>query len=220
MAGDDVRSENGTLHAEVLMRLRTYIVEGEIAAGARIPERELCKAFDISRTPLREALKVLAAEGLVDLQANRGAWVKILTGRELQDLFDVMGGIEALAGRLACECISDFEIVEIESLHYEMYGHYMSRNLHEYFRCNQEIHLAIVRATHNEALIGLHGGYTARLRRARFAANQANSFDRWGQAMREHEQILDCLKRRDADALGSILFSHLRNKSIASSSVS
>jgi len=208
-----------TLHAEVVARLRTFIVEGEIAAGTRVPERELCQTFGISRTPLREALKVLAAEGLVDLHANRGAWVKTLTGQELQDLFDVMGGLEAIAGRLACERIEDAEIAAIEQLHYQMYGHYMSRNLHDYFRCNQEIHLAIVRATRNEALISLHSGYTARLRRARFAANQASSFDRWGQAMREHEQILDCLKRRDADALSAALFAHLRNKSIASSTV-
>src|SRR5439155_353224 len=87
-----------------------------IPDGGRVPERELCAMFGISRTPLREALKVLASEGLVDLLPNRGARVRQLSERELGELFDVMGGLEGLAGRLACENVTDEEIAGIEHL--------------------------------------------------------------------------------------------------------
>src|SRR6478609_3493605 len=104
-----LRREDGagqtSLHGELLAALRDYLVEGNLAPGARVPERLLCERFGISRTPLREALKVLASEGLIDLLPNRGAWVRQLGPDEMVALFDVMGGLEALAGRLACEKI-------------------------------------------------------------------------------------------------------------------
>lgn len=200
------------LHEEVLSRLRDYIVEGNLADGARIPERQLCDMFRISRTPLREALKVLAAEGLIDLLPNRGARVRSLTGKNLVDLCDVMGGLEALAGRLACEQITAEEIVEIERIHYEMYRFYLQRDLHGYFHCNQAIHERIVLAARNEQLSSTYASFAARLRRIRYSANLAHQRDRWGTAMREHEAILDALRRRAGDELSNILFEHLRNK--------
>src|SRR5258708_38457188 len=118
-----------SLHDEILSQLRNYIVEGNIADGARISERQLCEMLKISRTPLREALKVLAAEGLVELLPGRGARVRRLSEHDLNELFDVMGGLEGLAGRLACEHITDTEIAEIERLHYEMYGFYLHRDM-------------------------------------------------------------------------------------------
>src|SRR4030081_1323612 len=112
--------EDQSLHDETLTRLRDHIVEGNIPDGGRVPERQLCEMLGISRTPLREALKVLASEGLVELLPNRGARVRQLSERDLGELFDVMGGLEGLAGRLACENISDAEIAEIERMHYEI----------------------------------------------------------------------------------------------------
>src|SRR3974390_1821255 len=106
-----------SLHGDILSRLRDYVVEGNIPEGGRVPERQLCDLFGISRTPLREALKVLASEGLVDLLPNRGARVRELGARGLAELFDVMGGLEALAGRLACERLTAAEFAEIEDLH-------------------------------------------------------------------------------------------------------
>src|SRR5258706_16148247 len=106
-----------SLHGEVLARLRDYLVEGNLADGARVPERQLCEMLGISRTPLREALKVLASEGLVDLLPNRGARVRSLDRTQLRELFDVMGGLEALAGRLACEDITPDEIEATERVH-------------------------------------------------------------------------------------------------------
>src|ERR1700753_533660 len=204
-----------SLHDEIPTRLRDHIVEGNIPDGGRIPERQLCEMLGISRTPLREALKVLAAAGLIGLLPTRGARVKQLSERDLADLFDVMGGLEATAGRLACENISDAEIAEVERLHYEMYGFYLHRDMHGYFRVNQLIHQKIVEASRNAALQTTYTNFAGRIRRIRYSANFARKRERWGEAMREHEAILEALRRRAGSELADILFAHLRNKRTA-----
>jgi DNA-binding GntR family transcriptional regulator len=205
----------GSLHEEILARLRDYIVEGNLAGGARIPERQLCDLFGISRTPLREALKVLASEGLVDLLPNRGARVRELSALDLAELFDVVGGLEALAGRLACENITNEEFSEVERLHHEMYSFYLHRDMHGYFQRNQSIHQKIVAAARNSVLSTIYAGFSGRVRRVRYSANLTIKRDRWGEAMREHEAILDALRRRAGEDLSNILFRHLRNKQSA-----
>jgi DNA-binding GntR family transcriptional regulator len=206
-----------SLHAGLLIKVRDHIVEGNVAEGVRIPERELCALFGVSRTPLREALKVLAAEGLVELLPNRGARIRPLSERDVSELFDVVGGLEALAGRLACEQITDAEIAEIERLHHEMYAFYLRRDMHGYFGLNQEIHRRIVEAARNVTLRTTYASFAARVRRVRYGANFARDRQRWGEAMREHEAILDALQRRSGDELSNILFRHLRNKRAAAS---
>lgn len=200
-----------TLHAEVLSRLRDYLVEGNLADGARIPERELCEKWDISRTPLREALKVLAAEGLIELLPNRGARLKALEPKDIAELFDLMGGLEALAGRLACECISEEEFDIIEQTHQQMYAHFLRGDRRGYFACNQRIHEAIFEAAGNDMLTATARSLQGRLRRVRYAANLDEQGERWREAVREHELILDALRRRAGSELADILFSHLRS---------
>src|ERR1700749_2670554 len=169
----------------------------------------------ISRTPLREALKVLAAEGLVELLPNRGARGRQWSEQDLAELVDIMGGLEGLAGRLACENITDAEIAEIERLHYEMDGFYLHRDMHGYFRVNQMIHQKIVEASRNASLLGTYASFAGRVRRVRYSANFARKRERWGEAMREHEPILDALRRRAGGELSDILFVHLRNQRTA-----
>ena len=209
------RTVNSWLHGEILAKLRDFIVEGGLAAGARIPERQLCEMLGISRTPLREALKVLAAEGLIELLPNRGARVRILNEQDINELFDLMAGLEALAGRLACELITDSEIAEIEALHHAMYVAYMRGDMPSYFQSNQLIHNKILDAARNKALSSAYAAYAGQIRRVRYAANMAKKRDRWGEAMREHEAMLDALRRRAGLELSDILFVHLRNKRAA-----
>ena len=204
-----------SLHDEILAKLRNFIVEGELSAGARIPERQLCEMFGISRTPLREALKVLAAEGLIELLPNRGARVRVLSEQDIHELFDLMAGLEALAGRLACESITDDEIADIEALHHTMYIAYMRGDMPNYFQSNQLIHNKIVEAARNKSLSAAYAAYAGQIRRVRYTANMAKKRDRWGEAMREHEAMLDALRRRAGLELSDILFIHLRNKRTA-----
>lgn len=200
------------LHKEAVAHVRAMLLEGEISPGARIPERELCEKLKISRTPLREALKVLAAEGLVQLLPNRGSRAAKLTDKDVRDLFEVCQGLEALAGELACERISEAEISEIAAAHAAMVQHYRDGDLIQYYRCNRAIHEAIIEAAGNPVLSGLYESVTARIRRARYRSPMTPP--RWALAVQEHEAILNALRRRDGVGLSHILRTHMRHKRI------
>jgi DNA-binding GntR family transcriptional regulator len=206
-----VDTEPPSLHADIVNQLRDFIVEGHLAPGMRVPERELCEKFDISRTPLREALKVLAAEGLIELLPNRGARVRQFSEADIRNLFEVISGLDFVAGRIACTRITDAGIAEIEAMHLEMYTCYLRRELTDYFRINQKIHQAIVDAVGNPVLSANYAKLNAVVRRLRYAANLVRR-DRLGDAMREHEQIMDALRRRAGDELGLLMFEHMQRK--------
>ncbi len=199
-----------TLHDELLERLRAMIIDGDLAPGDKVPEKELCERFGVSRTPLREALKVLANDGLVKLTPNRGAMIADLTLEDLEEAFPVMGALEALSGEMACANITDAEIATIKKLHLEMVAHYEARELKPYFRTNQKIHEMLLSAAGNQTLSALYRGLEGRIRQARYLANMSTS--RWTQAVREHEQIIAALEARNGAELGAILKSHLANK--------
>lgn len=199
-----------TLHDELTERLKVLIFEGHLLPGQKISERELCERFGVSKTPLREALKVLASEGIVTLRPNRGAVVSTLTVQELDELFPVIGALEALAGEIACSHITDAELAEIRKRHDSMVGHWKRRNLPRYFERNREIHEAILDATKNETLKSTYRGLSGRVLRARYIANM--SPERWAQAVAEHEEIIDALSKRDGRRLSEILKAHLNNK--------
>lgn len=211
---EPIDSRPASLHDDILGRLRDFIVEGHLAPGARIPERDLCARFEISRTPLREALKVLAAEGLIELLPHRGARVRQFKEADIRNLFEVIAGLDFAAGRLACARISDDGVTAIERIHLEMYAAYLRRELAEYFRLNQMIHQAIVDAAGNPVLSANYATANAAVRRLRFSANLVNR-DRLGDAMREHEAIIDALRRRAGDELGLLMFAHMQTKSDA-----
>jgi len=199
-----------SLHDELVVRLQRLIIEGDLTPGEKVPEKELCERYNVSRTPMREALKVLASEGLVTLTPNRGASVTAVTVEDLEEVFPVMGALEALSGELACEKITDAEIAAIAKTHREMIGHYNAQRLPEYFAANEAIHIAILKAARNDTLSAQHRMLSARVRRARYLANMTR--ERWDKAVAEHEDILAALEARDGRQLGIILKQHLRNK--------
>ena len=198
------------LHQAVVDRLRDMIVQGELEPGTKLNERVLCITLGTSRTPLREALKFLASEGLVELLPNRGAIVAKLDPGRVKQIFAVMGALEALAGELACRNASDAEVNEIRALHYQMLAHHARGQLAEYFRVNQEIHLKLVDASGNEPLASIYRSLNAHARRARYMANLSQQ--RWDQAVKEHQEMLEALSRRDGATLQGILRDHLANK--------
>jgi DNA-binding GntR family transcriptional regulator len=197
-----------SLHDEVTNRVRDMIVDGRLAPGRRIPELELAKALGVSRTPLREALKVLASEGLVELLPQRGAVVKVFTRKDAQDMLAVIGLLEEFAGRAACGA-SQAEIDAIVALHERMRAHYRRRERQEYFRLNQEIHNAIVAAANNQSLTMVHSMLRKRMRRIRYIGN--SSPENWQAAMQEHEGFIDALKARDGARLGRLMREHIEN---------
>lgn len=209
-APEQATIERRSLHLEIVERVRPLIVESELSPGSKVPEKALCQQFSVSRTPMREALKVLAAEGLVRLEPNRGAWVTAITEEEVNEVFPVLTVLEALSGELACAHITDDEIKYVRHLHDQMVESYEQRDLALYFKINQQIHQAILLAARNATLARSSEALSARMQRARYAANMSE--DRWAEAVREHEQIITYLEARDAKRLGNILANHMRNK--------
>lgn len=199
-----------TLHEDLVGTIRELIISGQLAPGSKIPELELCERLQVSRTPLREALKVLATDGLVALEPNRGARVTEITRRDLDEIFPVLGALEALAGELACRNITDAEIITVRQLHDAMVAEYRAGRLREYFALNEQIHEAILTAARNAALTTQYRMLSMRVRRARYVANMTAA--RWQQATAEHEDIIRALEARDGSALSAVLKQHLENK--------
>ena len=198
-----------TLHDEVAARLRAMIVEGELPTGARIPESQLCEAFGVSRTPLREALKVLASEGLVELLHSRGAIVKRMCVQEVADIFELMAGIEHMTGQLVCQRATDEEVEELLDLHARLVDFHRRGRRSDYFRTNQKIHRRIAEVSGNRVLAEMQADFSGKIRRARYMANLQQA--RWDESVHEHEAFMEALARRDGDLMGQLLRDHMRH---------
>ena len=198
------------LHQHAAARLRQQIVEGLIAPGAKLNERELAEQLEVSRTPLREAIRMLAAEGLVDLVPHRGAVAAQLAPRDIADTFEVIAGLEGQSGELAAARISEPELAEIRALHYEMLAAHTRRDLPTYYRLNASIHDHINAAARNPVLTRTYRTVNARLQALRFRSN----FDegKWARAVREHERMVELLAARDGAGLRRLLVTHLEHK--------
>ncbi|WP_114285408.1 GntR family transcriptional regulator [Candidatus Halocynthiibacter alkanivorans] len=202
--------ERKSLHLELVERIRPLIIDSQLVPGRKVPEKDLCERFQVSRTPMREALKVLASEGLVRLEPNRGAWVTTVTTNEVKEVFPILGVLEALSGELACKYITDAEIREVRALHEDMLQSYRARDLAAYFESNQKIHRAILLAARNDTLTKSCQTLSARMQRARYIANMSE--ERWANAVSEHEQIIKTLEARDGQSLSAVLVEHMKNK--------
>jgi DNA-binding GntR family transcriptional regulator len=195
------------LHDEATERIRDMIVEGRLSAGEWINETELCRQLQISRTPLREALKVLAAEGLVELVPRRGARVSQLSVRELVDLFEALSGVEGLAAELAAIRMSAADLETLRQLQVRIERRHTAKDRHEYFRDNQDLHETIVRFSGNQEIVAIHARLIARVRRARYQALLSES--RWAESVQEHALILSALESRDARRAGDLIRRHV-----------
>ncbi|MBX9959078.1 MAG: GntR family transcriptional regulator [Burkholderiaceae bacterium] len=198
------------LHGQVAQRLRQMLVEGQIAPGAKLNERELCEQLKVSRTPLREAIKTLAAEGLVELLPNRGAIAVQLGEDAILNTFEVMAGLEGLSGELAAQRVTPEELAEIEAMHYEMKAAYTRRDLSTYYRLNMSIHRAINAAARNPVLTATYHQVNARLQALRFRSNLDG--EKWTRAVQEHDRMVEALQKRDGAALRAELVAHLGHK--------
>lgn len=202
-----------TLQGEAVDRLRDMIVDGRLAPGARLNERALCAELGVSRTPLREAVRTLSAEGLVEIAPHRGATVTPLTVETVRQTFEVMGALESLAGDAACRNATDGQIGEIRALHFEMRACHARADLAGYFRANQAVHLALIEAAGNPVLAATYRNLNDHVKRARYLAN--TSRERWDAAVAEHDAMVDALDRRDGPALARLMREHLGNKMVA-----
>ena len=210
MTAEVVPIPRAALHEQVAQRLRQMLVEGRIAPGAKLNERELAELLNVSRTPLREGIKMLAAEGLVELLPNRGAIALALTEADVLNTFEVMAGLEAQSGELAAQRITPQELAEIQAMHFEMMAAYTRRDLSAYYSINARIHNAISAAAKNPVLATVYQQVNARLQALRFRSNQDGA--KWKRAVKEHEKMIEALAARDPQAMRDVLLAHLNNK--------
>ena len=198
------------LAVEVAKALRELILEGELAGGEKIREKELTERFGVSRTPLREAMKMLSAEGLIELIPNRGAIISQTSEADLADAFPVLAALEALAGEQAVARAPDDELAAIAQLTNDLRTAFAAGDRHGYFAINQSIHDAIIAASRNPTLRKTHASLAGKVHRARYQANQA--IGRWEQAVAEHVQISQALRDRDGERVSVLLRDHLMAK--------
>ncbi len=210
MTAQVISIPRAALHEQVAQRLRQMLVEGQIPPGSKLNERELSELLRVSRTPLREAFKMLAAEGLLELQPNRGAIAVVLSEDDVRHTFEVMAGLEAQSGELAARRVTDAELAEIRAMHYEMLAAYTRRDLSAYYALNARIHAAINAAAKNPVLAGVYQQVNARLQALRFRSNQDGG--KWERAVQEHEQMVAALAARDPAAMREVLLAHLAHK--------
>lgn len=187
--------------------LREHIVMDHFQPGQRLPERKLAEELDVSRTPMREAFKILAAEGLVVISPRRGAVVADVSPQDVQEKAYVLSVLEQSAAELCCANASDVDIAELQALHFEMKAAFLRRDRQNYFRLNQAIHNRIVSLSGNNSLIEIHATLSRQLYRVRYLSNLKN--EKWSVAMDEHEAIMAALEARDGKQVGNELRNHL-----------
>ena len=203
-------ADRSALHAAVAARLKEMIIEGKLSPGARLNERVLCEQLDVSRTPLREAFKTLAGEGLIELLQNRGAVVARMGIDDIEAAFAVIASLEGLAGELAAQHITPAEIAEIRALQFDLLASHARRDLPSYFRVNMQIHALINAAARNPVLTETFQRLNARIYATRYRSNLTN--ERWDKAIDEHNEMLKLLEARDGKKLRALLEKHLLNK--------
>jgi DNA-binding GntR family transcriptional regulator len=210
MDGSTLLLTRCTLPQAAAERLRTLIIEGVLAPGARLNERELCEQLGVSRTPLREAFRMLAADGLVVQLPNRGAQVVALSREDVRHAFEVMASLEGLAGELAAGRVTDGDLSDLNALQTEMEAAHRRRDLPAYYRINRAIHDRINAIAANPVLAQTYRTLNARLHALRFRSNLVTA--KWDRAVAEHRSMIAALAARDRAGLRELLTRHLHAK--------
>jgi DNA-binding GntR family transcriptional regulator len=185
------------LHLQAARHLRAMIIEGRLPPNSPIDERSLCQQFGTSRTPLREALKVLATEGLIELLPRRGAVVADISEEDMHEKFAVVRVLEAYAARVVCMNATQAQIDELMAIHGDLMASHKKRNHARYFELNEKFHRGIVAAAGNKTLIDIHSSLVDHLRRARMAVLSAEASI--PQFVKHHERIAKAIRDRNAD---------------------
>lgn len=198
------------LYLEVADRVRELIYQRVLRPGDWIDELDLCQQLEISRTPLREALKVLHGEDLVELVPRKGCRVRELEDDELLELFPVMASLEGLCANLATRKLKPEDITSLESLHAQLEAHAQAGNVDRYYEANRDFHLAVQNLAGNRWLQRV----TSELRNILMLARhrQLTLPGRLQESLEEHRTILRALKEGDAEAAGAAMHHHLESQ--------
>jgi DNA-binding GntR family transcriptional regulator len=208
-----MRVIQNSLHHEVAAQLRERIFAGELAPGAFLDEVALAAQMKISRTPLREALKVLTAEGLVRHEPRRGCFVNQVTAKDLDEIFPVIALLEGRCAYEAALHASDADLERLQALHDRLGRHAKARRINEYYATNFEIHEAIIALADNRWLAQVIGDLRKIVKLARL--QQLHAPGRLDQSCAEHMAVFAALKARDAEGAEAAMRTHLTRQRTA-----
>ncbi|MDQ0082358.1 DNA-binding transcriptional regulator, GntR family [Variovorax sp. YR634] len=196
-----------SLHDEVAATLREQIFDGTLTPGSFLDEAALCERLSISRTPLREALKVLTAEGLLRHEPRRGCFVNEVTERDLDEIFPVIALLEGRCAYEAARNASDAELHELDALHERLVRHAKARRINDYYATNHIIHEAIIKLADNKWLAQVIGDLRKILKLARL--QQLHAPGRLDQSLSEHLAVFAALKARDSEGADAAMRTHM-----------
>jgi DNA-binding GntR family transcriptional regulator len=196
-----------SLHDEVAAQLRERIFAGELMPGTFLDEVRLAEQMNISRTPLREALKVLTAEGLVRHEPRRGCFVNEVTEQDLDEIFPVIALLEGRCAFEAAGNATDAEIEALQKLHDKLQRHAKAKRINEYYATNFAIHEAIIALAGNRWLAHVIGDLRKIVKLARL--QQLHAPGRLEQSLSEHLAVFAALKARDAEGAEAAMRTHL-----------
>lgn len=202
-----MRVVHNSLHDEAAAQLRERIFSGELAPGVFLDEVALSTAMKISRTPLREALKVLTAEGLVRHEPRRGCFVNQVTARDLDEIFPVIALLEGRCAREAALHATDADLQTLQLLHDKLTRHARARRITDYYTVNFEIHEAIISLAGNRWLAHVIGDLRKIVKLARL--QQLHAPGRLDQSLAEHLAVFAALRARDPEGADAAMRTHL-----------
>lgn len=202
-----MRLVQNSMHQEVAAALREQIFEGQWAPGALLDELALCERLEISRTPLREALKVLTAEGLLRHEPRRGCFVNEVSEKDLDEIFPVIALLEGRCAYEAARNASAADIAALDTLHERLQSHAQARRINEYYATNLLIHEAIITLADNRWLAQTIADLRKILKLARL--QQLHAPGRLEQSLGEHLAIYAALRVHDCEGADAAMRTHL-----------
>ena len=202
-----MRLVQNSLHDEVAATLRDRIFSGELAPGSFLDEISLSQNLAISRTPLREALKVLTAEGLVRHEPRRGCFVNQVSEQDLDEIFPVIALLEGRCAHEAAKNANDADFAALETLHKRLIAHAKARRIQDYYATNYAIHEALITLANNRWLAQVIGDLRKILRLSRLQSLHAAG--RMEQSLQEHLAVYAALKARDSEGAEAAMRTHL-----------
>ena len=202
--------EKKPLHEEIANNLRELIMSGELQEGDKIKEDELCSSMGISKTPLREALRVLSVEGLIQLVPNRGSFVSTPTFEEIREMFDVMSVLEGICARAAAEKMSAKDLATLEKLHTKLEKNFKRRAQREYIRINNQFHAFVQELAGNRTLNQIVNGLRQKILLYRYQS--LNLPERFEQSIQEHRDLIEAFRKKDSKKAETLMRRHLKTQ--------
>jgi DNA-binding GntR family transcriptional regulator len=202
-----MRLIHNSLHDRVAATLREQIFAGTLASGSFMDEVALCASLEISRTPLREALKVLTAEGLIRHEPRRGCFVNEVTEQDLDEIFPVIALLEGRCAYEAARLASDSDLAALETLHERLQKAARGKRIVDYYDTNYAIHEAIITLANNRWLAHVIGDLRKILKLSRL--QQLHAPGRLEQSLSEHLVVFAALKARDSEGAEAAMRTHL-----------